>query len=89
MPPVLLAAWTAFIAAVTASATGIGGTIIRVVMKYGGQYAYDWIMLTLKKFTRKTKQDEAIAKQDEVQANPDSTLEERAKAYEDVINSGR
>lgn len=69
---------------------GVGAAgVWAVVLNYGGQYLADYIMDLVKKLERKKEQEAALAKQEEVQKNPASTVEERAKAYEDVINAGR
>lgn len=69
---------------------GVGAAgIWAVVLNYGGQYLIDYLMDAYTKMVRKKDQEEALKKLEEAQAKPGSTPEERAKAYEDAINSGR
>jgi hypothetical protein len=67
--------------------------IIGSIMKYLLQYLGTYIPEAIHEWERKRKRDAdqraAKAKLDEINSKVDSTVEERAKAYEDYINSGR
>lgn len=69
---------------------GVGASSIwAVVLNYGGQYLYDFLVDAYAKMVRKKEQEEALKKLEEAQASLELTPEERAKAYEDAINAGR
>lgn len=55
----------------------------------GAQYLYDFFSNLFFNAERKRKQEEAQKKYDEVMKKPDATDDEKGKAYEDLINSGR
>jgi hypothetical protein len=59
--------------------------VLQYILKYGGQF----IMDLLAKYLRKKEQEKALDKLEKSEADPNSKVEERAKNYEDFINSGR
>lgn len=69
--------------------SGLTGKIATLVLKYGGQYLYDFIMNLIRKAERKQEQDAKKEVLDEVLQDPNSTAKDAGKAYEDYINSGR
>ena len=54
-----------------------------------GQAIWHWLEKQAKDLKRKTEQLEAKKEYDTTMAKPQATPEERAKAYEKYINSGR
>lgn len=66
--------------------------VIGALIKYLLNYVEKVLPQVVKEWKRKKEQElaQAAAKQklDEVVANPNSTVEERTKAYENFINSG-
>lgn len=54
-----------------------------------GQALLDWLEKTVKEGKRKKAQDIAKIEYDKVKVDPNKTLEEKAKAYEDYQNAGR
>jgi len=81
------------VSVITSSITGFYGWALRLGMQYGGQYLYDWAVYELAKYEkgakRKREQDAAKKIYEAAEADPKSTAEDRAKAYEEYINSGR
>lgn len=51
--------------------------------------AWDYIQKLIKNEKRKKEQEAAQEKFDEVVKNPSSTIQDKAQAYEDMINAGR
>lgn len=68
--------------------SGLGGWFAKKILMYGGQAIYDFVLDLIRKFKRSSLQKEAMKKYEEVIQKPDASLEEKAKAYADLINSG-
>ena len=67
---------------------GIGGFVASKILNYGGQWLYSLLENMVKNMQRNAAQDKAKKNYDAVDKNPDLKVEDRAKAYEDYINSG-
>lgn len=61
--------------------------IVGMVLKYGGQALLDLVQPLWVKIKRYFPQKEALKKLEEKQNDPNSSVEDRAKEYENVINS--
>ena len=83
------AIWNEFVIAVLANVTGVQGIIAKYALNYGGQYLYDLFNKWVKDHERAKQQEAARKEYESKQADPKSTVEERAKAYEETINAGR
>ncbi len=68
---------------------GFKDKIISLALQYGGQILVDFVKDILKKLKREKEQEAALEKFEEVQKKPDATIDEKGKAYENLINSGR
>ncbi len=67
----------------------IGSMILNTILKKIAKFVFELIKLAKFKKERAAEQEKAKEKYEEVLQNEQSTKEERAKAYEDLINSGR
>jgi len=65
----------------------LGKTILGYALQYGGQLLLEAILNLIKKFKREKEQEAAKEKLEEVVKDPNSKPEDRARAYEDYINS--
>ena len=68
---------------------GFKDKIISLALQYGGQILVDFVKDILKKLKREKEQQAALEKFEEVQQKPDATIDEKGKAYEQMVNSGR
>lgn len=68
---------------------GIAGWFYGKVLFYGGAAILEMIEDWARRMKRAGVQEEKKKEMEKVIQKPDSTVEERAKAYEDYINSGR
>lgn len=78
-----------FILKTVAGMTGFKAWIVKKAMEYGGQLLVDFVSSFIKKLQRKAEQEQAKENYEKVDQDPNSKVEERAKAYEDLINSGK
>jgi hypothetical protein len=70
-----------------ASLTGVGGWFAKKILFYGGQALIDIAYEFFRRKSRDSKQDKKEKEMEQVNKDPNSTPEDRAKAYEDYINS--
>ena len=77
------------IASMTSKLGGVAGVVVRYVLNYGGQVILDALADWQRKAQRDAAQKKAAEEYKKIEAKPDSTVEERAKAYEDYMNAGR
>jgi hypothetical protein len=63
--------------------------ILKYIAQYGIRAIWDFLCDLVRKAQRKAIQDKELEKLEEINKDPNSTVEERAKQYEDTINSGR
>ena len=68
---------------------GIQGWVVSKLLSFGGDILVEWYHDLMKKKSRESEQDKKLEEMNQVIKKPESTPEERAKAYEDYINSGR
>lgn len=74
---------------VVVNATGLRGWIIKKALEYGGQLIYGYYLKFMKWLDRNKAQNEALKKNEEIQKDPNATVDDRGKSYEETINSGR
>lgn len=89
MAAIFKALYDAFTVSVLTNMGGIRSWLAKMALKYGGQYLYDILLKWEKDLARAKAQEEEKKKFEEVIKKPNSSVEERAKAYEDYINSNR
>lgn len=89
MAAALKALLSKFVASLTSGLGGFLGVVAKYVLNYGGQVILDAMVEWQKKREREAAQKKAAEEYKEVQKKPNSTVEERAKAYEKYINAGR
>lgn len=77
------------IASITSGLGGALGVVAKYILNYGGQVILDALADWQKKKEREAAQKKAADAYMEVQKKPNSTVEERAKAYENYVNAGR
>lgn len=80
--------WAKVIIALTTNMTGLYGWLAQKALKYGGQVLLDLLEKAWNVFQRNQKQEVAKKEMDKVNADPTKKVEDRAKAYEDYLNSG-
>ena len=81
--------WGLITKALLSNLSGLQGTIGKYILDYGGRYLYEMFEKWIKDNERKKAQEAAQVVLKEKQADPTSTVEDRAKAYEDAHNAGR
>ena len=79
--------WLKIVLSAVKTAPGALGYLQRLALKYGGQALYDLVTDWFRKEKRSAKQEEKKKEMDKVMEKPNSTVEERADAYADYINS--
>lgn len=62
--------------------------VVAAILKYLGKAIPQMLKDYSDKLKREKEQTEAKKKLDAVVANPNATAEERARAYEELVNSG-
>lgn len=80
-----MSAWLASIG--TKIGQWVVNKVILSILEWAGKYVPYMIQEWKRKKEREIAQAEAKKKYDETVANPESTIEERAKAYADFINT--
>ncbi|HRH31027.1 MAG TPA: hypothetical protein PK886_03115 [Candidatus Paceibacterota bacterium] len=69
--------------------SGLKGWLIKQALRFGGSLLAEWLKELERKAKRSAEQEKAKQEMDKVNADPDKSAEDRAKAYENYINSGR
>lgn len=89
MSAMFSALWAILMKAILENMTGLKGYIGKYALQWGGQALADMFADWERKHERQKVQQAEEVKYEKVKTDPKSTAAERAKAYEDYINSGR
>lgn len=89
MTAILEQLYAAFVKAFVSNIGGFRGWLAKLALRYGGKALFDMLSDWERKYERAKVQVQAKKEYETVVKNPQSTVEERAKAYEAYINSGR
>ena len=93
MKPVVI---TTLMKAVAKNVGGIQGWLFGIALKYGGlsafMYIKAWVLTLEQKIQERERaeaQKKALEEKDKVLADPNSTIDQVGKAYEDAFNAGK
>lgn len=70
----------------TSGLTGFTGFAARLAIKYGGRYIYDFLVLAYQKIETAADDKKDLKEYEKEVTKPDTTVDDRGKAYEDLIN---
>ena len=83
-----MAAWLSKLSSLI-NLSGLKGWLIKQALRFGGSLLAEWLKELERKAKRSEEQQKAKQEMDKVNADPDKSAEDRAKAYENYLNSGR